>query len=102
MLWNIQGLPSDAFSTENGVMVTRGTRWPLMVDPQEQANKWIRNMEGATLKVVTLKQSDYLRTLENAIQFGQSVLMQEVLEELDPSLEPIMSRAIVKVGHSIA
>ena len=32
--WNIQGLPSDAFSTENGIIVTRGTRWPLMVDPQ--------------------------------------------------------------------
>ena len=32
--WNIQGLPSDSFSTENGVMVTRGTRWPLMIDPQ--------------------------------------------------------------------
>jgi hypothetical protein len=32
--WNIQGLPSDSFSTENGVMVTRGRRWPLMIDPQ--------------------------------------------------------------------
>lgn len=32
--WNIQGLPADAFSTENGVMVTRGRRWPLMIDPQ--------------------------------------------------------------------
>ena len=36
--WNIQGLPADAFSTENGVMVTRGTRWPLMIDPQEQVS----------------------------------------------------------------
>lgn len=27
--WNIQGLPSDAFSTENGVIVTRGNRWVL-------------------------------------------------------------------------
>lgn len=24
--WNIQGLPSDAFSTENGVIITRGNR----------------------------------------------------------------------------
>ncbi len=35
--WNIQGLPSDSFSTENGVMVTRGRRWPLMIDPQVRA-----------------------------------------------------------------
>jgi dynein heavy chain len=32
--WNLKGLPSDAFSVENGVLVTRGRRWPLMVDPQ--------------------------------------------------------------------
>lgn len=32
--WNILGLPADAFSTENGVMTTRGRRWPLMIDPQ--------------------------------------------------------------------
>jgi len=98
--WNIQGLPADAFSTENGVLVTRGTRWPLMIDPQEQANKWVKNMEKENgLKLITLKQSDFLRTLENAIQFGQPVLLQEVLEELDPALEPIMSRAVVKVGN---
>ena len=43
--WNIQGLPSDSFSTENGVIVSRGRRWPLMVDPQGQAIKWIKSME---------------------------------------------------------
>ena len=43
--WNIQGLPSDGFSTENGIIVTRGTRWPLVIDPQCQAVKWIKNME---------------------------------------------------------
>ena len=43
--WNIQGLPTDLFSTENGVIVTRGSRWPLMVDPQAQAIKWVKNME---------------------------------------------------------
>jgi dynein heavy chain len=32
--WNLQGLPADSFSTENGVLVTRSNRWPLMVDPQ--------------------------------------------------------------------
>jgi len=51
--WNIQGLPSDGFSTENGVIVTRGRRWPLMVDPQCQALKWVKNMEGPQVNSVT-------------------------------------------------
>ena len=44
--WNIKGLPSDAFSSENGVIVTASSRWHLMVDPQGQAIKWIKNMEA--------------------------------------------------------
>lgn len=51
--WNIQGLPADSFSTENGIIVTRGTRWPLVIDPQCQAMKWIKMMEKQDLKVVT-------------------------------------------------
>lgn len=97
--WNIQGLPSDSFSTENGVMVTRGSRWPLMIDPQGQAIKWIKNMETKKgLKIIDLQQSDYLRTLENSIQFGNPVLLQNVQEELDPSLAPILNKSIVKSG----
>ena len=75
--WNILGLPADAFSTENGVMTTRGRRWPLMIDPQGQANKWVKNMEGPRgLKVLNLQMSDLARQVENALQFGNPVLLQ--------------------------
>ena len=43
--WTMKGLPNDNFSTENGVIVTCGRRWPLMVDPQSQAVKWIKQLE---------------------------------------------------------
>jgi dynein heavy chain len=79
--WNIQGLPADSFSTENGVMVSRGKRWPLMIDPQGQANKWVKAMEGrAGLKVLSLTTPDLARQMESAIQFGKPVLLQGVLE----------------------
>ncbi|KAM4675882.1 dynein axonemal heavy chain 2 [Discoglossus pictus] len=97
--WNLQGLPSDSFSSDNGVIVTRGNRWPLMIDPQGQATKWIKNMEsGKGLKVIDLQMPDYMRTMEQAIQFGYPVLLQNVQEELDPSLSPILNKSVTKVG----
>lgn len=42
--WQIYGLPRDYLSTENGVLVGSSKRWPLFIDPQGQANRWIRNM----------------------------------------------------------
>ncbi|XP_016879708.1 dynein axonemal heavy chain 2 isoform X7 [Homo sapiens] len=97
--WNIQGLPSDAFSTENGIIVTRGNRWALMIDPQAQALKWIKNMEGGQgLKIIDLQMSDYLRILEHAIHFGYPVLLQNVQEYLDPTLNPMLNKSVARIG----
>jgi dynein heavy chain len=56
-------------------------------------------MEGDKLRVVDPKMKDFLRELENAITFGFPVLMQDVEEELDPSLEPVLTKSLVKVGN---
>ena len=97
--WGIAGLPNDSFSIDNGIMVANARRWPLMIDPQNQANKWVKNMEKANnLQVIKLTDGDYLRTLENAIQFGLPVLLENVEEELDPSLEPLLLKQIFKQG----
>lgn len=72
--WNIAALPTDQFSVENAIIVSNSRRWPLMIDPQGQANKWIKNMEKtANLHTIKLSDSDYVRTLENCIQFGTPV-----------------------------
>lgn len=51
-------MPTAAFpinfkvSTDSAILVTKGTRWPLMIDPQGQANKWIKKMhEGDDIEV---------------------------------------------------
>ena len=76
--WRIDGLPSDAFSCENGLLVTTTRhKWPLLVDPAGQAVRWVRNMErDRNITLVNVKNSDYLKVLENAIQYGLPILLQ--------------------------
>lgn len=50
--WQNQGLPADRLSVENAAILMSSQRWPLMVDPQQQASKWIRNLFGPKLRVL--------------------------------------------------
>ncbi|KAK7111861.1 dynein axonemal heavy chain 3-like isoform X2 [Littorina saxatilis] len=95
--WNIAGLPIDAFSVDNGIIVSKSRRWPLMIDPQGQANKWIKNLEKENkLSIVKLTDANYMRIMENSIQFGTPVLLENVGEELDPILEPVLQKLTFK------
>lgn len=40
--WNMNGLPYDNFSVENGIIMYNSRRWPLMIDPQGQSNQWLK------------------------------------------------------------
>ena len=97
--WVIDRLPNDSFSIENAIMLTKSGRWPLMIDPQGQANKWVKKMEeNNSLKVVKQNQSNFVRLIENAIQFGNPVLLENVPESLDPILESVLLKQVVIAG----
>jgi len=108
--WQIHGLPRDGLSVDNGVIVEYSKRWPLFIDPQGQANKWIKKLEkDAGIDVIKLTDRDFLRSLENAIRFGKPCLLENVGEELDPALEPILLKltykqsgsTVIKLGDAI-
>lgn len=48
------------------------------------------------LAVIKLSDPNYARTLENSIQFGTPVLLENVGEELDPLLEPLLLKQTFK------
>jgi dynein heavy chain len=97
--WGIQGLPSDQLSVENAVLVTRTRRWPLMIDPQGQANRWIRAKERENkLRVLRPNETHFLRTIINCIRVGQPILLEDVGETLDPQISPLLLQQTVKQG----
>jgi dynein heavy chain len=96
--WNIEGLPTDDFSVENAITIFAARRWPLMIDPQGQANKWIRQMEAPNKLNVLKMSGEYMRNMESAIQFGFPVLLEDVGEVLDATLEPLLLKQIFKQG----
>ena len=54
--WQNEGLPADRMSTENAAILLSCERWPLMVDPQLQGIKWIKNKYGEDLRVTQIGQ----------------------------------------------
>jgi dynein heavy chain, axonemal len=68
-------------------------------DLQGAANKYIRNMckkDGCL--ILKLSEANYVRNLENAIQFGKPVLLENISEALDATLEPLLLKQTFKQG----
>lgn len=61
------------------------------------------------LDIVKLTDKDFLRSLENAVRFGKPCLLENIGEELDPALEPILLQqtfkqagsTVIKLGDSV-
>ena len=89
--WGADGLPADMVSIENGCIVTSSARWPLIIDPQLQGIKWLKQKESGAernLQVVRLGQNDMLRKLERALENGTTILIENIGESLDAVLNP--------------
>eukprot|EP00933_Yihiella_yeosuensis_P041142 TRINITY_DN35573_c0_g1_i1.p1 TRINITY_DN35573_c0_g1~~TRINITY_DN35573_c0_g1_i1.p1 ORF type:complete len:1671 (-),score=457.77 TRINITY_DN35573_c0_g1_i1:233-5206(-) len=100
-MWVVASLPNDALSIENGIIIDRSRRWPLCIDPQRQANKYIKNMgkdQETGIDICKLSEKNFLRTLELGIQFGKWILLENIGLNLDPALEPVLQQQKVKDG----
>jgi dynein heavy chain len=127
--WCSQGLPADSVSVQNGAIVANCKRWPLLIDPQLQGIKWLRkkhtmvveekppddwdeNDQGpfkpdpkksvtSEMKIVQLSQNKYLNAVEMAISNGEPIMIENIREDIDAVLEPVLMRSTIKRGKSL-
>jgi len=95
--WHSFGLAADRYPIENTIIAIETIRFPLIIDPQMQANKWIKQLIKP--KIITkLTNKDFIQTLSNAIKEGEAVLCEDIhLEEpLDPVLDPLLLKELYK------
>ena len=95
--WSNENLPNDRTSIENATILTNAERWPLMIDPQLQGVKWIKTREKE-LKIVRLGQKGYLDHIERVVANGDILLLENIGENVDPVLDPLIGRLTIKKG----
>ncbi|KAH0814233.1 hypothetical protein GEV33_008564 [Tenebrio molitor] len=91
--WHLNGLPTDRFFIENGIIGTMSKRWSLYIDPQNQANMWIKISEKQNgIKVTKFTCQDYLTVMKDCITSGTPLLLENVGETVEPFLMTLITR----------
>jgi hypothetical protein len=96
-------LPSEQVCIENMIILTesRSTHYPILIDPQGQAIKFLRQLftnldlkDSITLSDLKITQNKATEILQRALQGGHTVIIENAGEVTDASLLSILRKDI--------
>ncbi|CCW70907.1 unnamed protein product [Phytomonas sp. Hart1] len=97
--WQLEGLPADSHSVQNAIMITTSSKFPLMIDPQGQALNWIRKRTESQLnKLVQMADRGFSNHLQELMDKGGALLIENIPEEIDPMIDPVLEKQIARSG----
>jgi dynein heavy chain len=100
--WNLLGLLNDELSTQNDVIVTKSSKCTIMIHLQNQGISWIKNKEAINDIRITFFDDKYVRNhLENCVLMEKPLLIQDILQDVDPVINNILEKNYYKVGRTL-
>ena len=99
--WQDNSLPVDDLCTENAIILKRFNRYPLIIDPSGRATEFLQNeSKDRRLTVTSFLDDSFLKQLESALRFGNSILIQDA-EHLDPVLNHVLNKEYQRTGGRV-
>lgn len=98
--WINFGLPKDELSINNAILVKKTMQNPMMIDPQLQASRWIRNMEKKSdIVILKVGTDNLLKRLETVLRMKNPIMIEMPESFIDPSLDSLLSKDFEVVNH---
>jgi dynein heavy chain, axonemal len=94
-------LPTDPLSIENGAIMSSAARWSLMIDPQLQGIRWIKEKWGDKLKIIQLSKANYINDVEHCIENGIPLMIENLQDDIDAVLDPVVARQTTRRGRNV-
>ena len=109
--WEIADLPNDTTFKENAVIIKYGLTFPLIIDPQDQAYNWIRNMqrkpteeireyEGKKLAIFTPQMHNYIKQIRDSLD-KSVVIVQNIGETIPMDFDEFIQKFLKKEKHLV-
>lgn len=84
-------------SVQNAVLIETGYRWPLIIDPQQLATKWIIAKErDNNLIICDHADTRLMHTINDALNTNRPILVRDIPETFALSIEDVFFRGLPK------
>ena len=101
MEWKVNHLPDDELCIQNALIIKKYNRYPLIIDPSGQAQKFILSYYSKRkIEKTTYDDPNFLKVLEKCLRFGLPILIQNV-EKMEPFMNSVLNKEVFKQGGRV-
>uniref|UniRef100_A0A158Q7Q4 Cytoplasmic dynein 2 heavy chain 1 n=1 Tax=Elaeophora elaphi TaxID=1147741 RepID=A0A158Q7Q4_9BILA len=96
--WSNKGLPTDALSQENAMILFNTVEIPLIIDPSGRASSFLeKHLEDKQVEKVNANDSNFLTQVELAVRFGKFLLIDDA-NRIEPTLMNLLRKEFSSQG----